>query len=135
MRWSELLAQRMHPPKVLLVANTSWYLYNFRLPLIKDLRASGYAVELVAPHDAYTAELQREGFTVHRWMVARRSINPLLELRAIVDLLRVYQREQPILVHHFTIKACFYGTIAWRSPCCWSNPSWRANLAWLAAWG
>ena len=112
MRWSELLAQRMHPPKVLLVANTSWYLYNFRLPLIQDLRASGYAVELVAPHDAYTAELEREGFTVHPWLVARRSINPLLELRAIVDLLRVYQREQPTLVHHFTIKACLYGTLA-----------------------
>jgi glycosyltransferase involved in cell wall biosynthesis len=29
-----------------------------------------------------------------------------------VDLVRVYQREQPDLVHHFTIKACLYGTIA-----------------------
>ncbi len=99
-------------PKVLLVANTSWYLYNFRLPLIQDLRSQGYAVELVAPRDAYTPALEREGFRVHGWLVARRSINPLLELRAIVDLLRIYQREQPALVHHFTIKACLYGTLA-----------------------
>ena len=97
---------------MLLVANTSWYLYNFRLPLIQDLRSRGYAVELVAPRDAYTPALEREGFRVHGWLVARRSINPLLELRAIVDLLRIYQREQPALVHHFTIKACLYGTLA-----------------------
>ena len=97
---------------VLLVANTSWYLYNFRLPLLRDLRASGYAVEVVAPHDSYTLLLEQEGFKVHPWLLARRSINPLLELRAIVDLLRVYRRERPALVHHFTIKACLYGTLA-----------------------
>jgi len=32
----------MPAPKVLLVANTSWYLHNFRLPLLRDLRAAGY---------------------------------------------------------------------------------------------
>lgn len=98
--------------KVLLVANTSWYLFNFRLPLLRDLRLAGYAVEAVAPHDSYTSLLEAEGFTVHHWVVARSSINPLLELRALVDLLRVYRREQPDLVHHFTIKACLYGTLA-----------------------
>jgi glycosyltransferase involved in cell wall biosynthesis len=102
----------MPAPKVLLVANTSWYLHNFRLPLLRDLRSAGYQVEAVAPHDSYTALLAAEGFTVHPWLVARRSINPLLEAHALVDLLRVYQREQPALVHHFTIKACLYGTIA-----------------------
>ena len=40
-------------PKVLLVSNTSWYLYNFRLPLIKQLE-TGYTVELVAPVDEFT---------------------------------------------------------------------------------
>ena len=102
----------MPPHRVLLVANTSWYLYNFRLPLLRDLRAAGYTVAAIAPYDSYTPLLQAEGFTVHPWLVARRSINPLLELRAIVDLARLYQCEQPALVHHFTIKACLYGTLA-----------------------
>jgi glycosyltransferase involved in cell wall biosynthesis len=102
----------MPAPKVLLVANTSWYLHNFRLPLLQDLRDAGYQVEAVAPYDSYTPLLQAEGFTVHPWLVARRSINPLLEAHALVDLLRIVQREQPALVHHFTIKACLYGTIA-----------------------
>ena len=98
--------------RVLLVANTSWYVHNFRLPLLRSLRDVGYDVAVVAPHDAHTAQLQADGFTVHHWMVARRSINPLTEAHALVDLLRIYQREQPDLVHHFTVKACLYGTIA-----------------------
>jgi glycosyltransferase involved in cell wall biosynthesis len=102
----------MPSPKVLLVANTSWYLFNFRFPLLRDLRAAGYTVEVVAPHDSYTSLLEAECFTVHHWMVTRRSINPLLELIALVDLMRVYRRERPDLVHHFTIKACLYGTLA-----------------------
>jgi glycosyltransferase involved in cell wall biosynthesis len=102
----------MPAPKVLLVSNTSWYLYNFRLPLIRDLRDCGYRVELVAPHDAHTPLLEAEGFAVHPWLVARSSVNPLSEAHALVDLLRIYRREKPDLVHHFTIKACLYGTIA-----------------------
>ncbi|MBM5785656.1 MAG: glycosyltransferase family 4 protein, partial [Cyanobacteria bacterium K_DeepCast_35m_m1_288] len=98
--------------RVLLVANTSWYLYNFRLPLIRDLQRHGYAVALVAPYDAHTPLLQSEGFCVHNWLVARSSVNPLSEAHALMDLWRIYEREQPDLVHHFTIKACLYGTIA-----------------------
>ncbi len=100
------------PPRVLLVANTSWYIHNFRFPLLRSLRDEGYDVAVVAPHDAYTAQLQVEGFKVHPWLVERRSINPLIEAHALIDLLRIYQREQPDLVHHFTVKACLYGTIA-----------------------
>ena len=98
--------------RVLLVSNTSWYLYNFRLPLIRDLRGRGYEVALVAPHDTYTALLEDEGFTVHPWLVSRSSVNPLSEFHALVDLLQIYRREKPDLIHHFTIKACLYGTIA-----------------------
>ena len=101
-----------HQQRVLLVANTSWYLYNFRLPLIRDLRRHGYQVALVAPHDSHTELLHAEGLSVHNWMVARSSVNPLSEAHALVDLWRIYEREQPDLVHHFTIKACLYGTIA-----------------------
>ncbi len=98
--------------KVFLVANTSWYLYNFRFPLIKELKEKGYEVSLVAPHDKYTKSLQAKGFKVHDWTVSRQSINPLFEIIAIIDLIKIYKLESPDLVHHFTIKACLYGTIA-----------------------
>ena len=99
-------------PRVLLVSNTSWYLYNFRLPLIRELRDSGYSLALVAPHDDYTPLLEAEGLIVHRWNVSRSSVNPFTEVHALFDLLRIYRNAKPDLVHHFTIKACLYGTVA-----------------------
>ena len=96
---------------VLLVSNTSWYLYNFRLPLIRDLREKDIEW-LLSRLTMNTVLLEDEGFTVHPWLVARSSVNPLAEAHALIDLLRIYRREQPDLVHHFTIKACLYGTIA-----------------------
>lgn len=100
------------PRHILLVANTCWYLYNFRLPLLQELRNHGYKVALVAPHDSYTELLESSGFHVHNWLVKRSSVNPLNEAVALLDLYRIYERERPDLVHHFTIKACLYGTIA-----------------------
>jgi glycosyltransferase involved in cell wall biosynthesis len=99
-------------PRVVLVANTSWYLYNFRLSLLHDLASRGLDVQLLAPADEHTELLKQEGFCVHPWQVNRRSINPWLEAKAQLDLLRHYQKLQPDLVHHFTIKACLYGTVA-----------------------
>lgn len=99
--------------KILLVANTAWYLYNFRLPLARRLREEGIEVVLVSPRDRYVAQLTSEGF---RWVelkaLHRRSVNPLLELGALAELIRVYWREKPQALHHFTIKCVLYGTIA-----------------------
>ena len=99
-------------PYILLVANTSWYVYNFRLPLIKELKRKGYLVDVIAPYDAYPQLLEKEGVKVHLWKVSRKSINPLLELTSLLDLIKLYRFVKPDLVHHFTIKACLYGTIA-----------------------
>lgn len=99
-------------PKILLVANTGWYLYNFRLPLARMLRARGCEVVLASPQDAYVERLQAEGF---RWVevaLDRRSMNPLQELVSLGQMLRLYRRERPQAVHHFTIKCVLYGTIA-----------------------
>ena len=98
--------------KILLVANTSWYLYNFRLPLARYLRSRGIEAIMVSPRDPYVERLQAEGFRWIEFKLDRRSLNPLSELFAVVRLMRIYRRERPSAVHHFTIKCVLYGTIA-----------------------
>ena len=39
----------MNARKVVLFANTDWYLYNFRLSLAQRLRQDGYEVVLLSP--------------------------------------------------------------------------------------
>jgi len=48
--------------KILLFANTDWYLYNFRLSLAKDLRDQGHDVILLSPPGDFQKFLQENGF-------------------------------------------------------------------------
>jgi glycosyltransferase involved in cell wall biosynthesis len=98
--------------KILLFANTDWYLYNFRLALAQALRERGDDVVLVSPEGDYAPRLQELGFRWVSFPMARRGLNPLVELRTILRLFRLYRREKPDLVHQFTIKCVLYGSLA-----------------------
>jgi glycosyltransferase involved in cell wall biosynthesis len=99
-------------PKVLLVANTGWYLYNFRRNLIRRLQQQGRQVTVVCPTDEYVARLEAEGVRSVAWQLNRSSMHPWRGLLDLFSLVRTYRREAPLLVHHFTIKAILYGTLA-----------------------
>ena len=98
--------------KVILFANTDWYLYNFRLPLVEAIRSTGAEVVLVSPDGKYSERLKQAGFRCVSFPLVRRRLNPLAELVTILRLIRLYGRERPTLVHHFTIKCVVYGSIA-----------------------
>jgi len=98
--------------KVLLFANTSWYLYNFRLSLAQALRDQGHEVVLVAPRDEYSQRLIQQGFRWVQFDFSTRSINPLREIRTLGRLINLYWLEKPDIVHHFTIKCVLYGSLA-----------------------
>ena len=100
--------------KVLLFANTDWYLYNFRLALAEAIRAAGHEVVLLSPPGKYGERLQQAGFRWLEFPLARRRLNPFAELMTILRLILVYRKERPNLVHHFTIKCVLYGSIAAR---------------------
>ena len=99
--------------KIIIVSNTGWYLYNFRLRLIKEL-SKKYSVTLVFPSDCYSIPLKETGCEIINWKLNRNSINPLLEIFSIFDLINIYLKIKPEIAHHFTIKSCLYGTIAGR---------------------
>ncbi|MGE5471031.1 MAG: glycosyltransferase family 4 protein [Bacteroidota bacterium] len=100
--------------KVLLFANTEWYLFNFRLGFAKFLRERGFEVVMVSPQGPYGSRLEAEGF---RWIpldMDRRSLNPWRELKLIVRISVLLREEAPVLLHNFTIKCVVYGSLASR---------------------
>ncbi len=102
------------PEKVVLFANTDWYLYNFRLSLARALVDAGHEVLLLSPPGNYGTRLSALGF---RWLpvtMERRSLNPLVEMALVVRLAGLFRREKPALVHGFTIKCAVYGALAAR---------------------
>ena len=98
--------------KIILFANTDWYLYNFRRDLALALAGRGDEVVLVSPPGEYAARLQKLGFRWISFPLSRRGMNPLRELDTIRKLVRLYRDEKPDLVHHFTVKCVLYGTLA-----------------------
>lgn len=100
--------------RILLTANTDWYLYNFRLALAKFLRDQGHTVFMAAPTGKYTPRLQHEGFGWHAWELGRQSMNPVGELRSIRILLHIVQSVQPQVLHNHTIKPLLYGSLVGR---------------------
>jgi glycosyltransferase involved in cell wall biosynthesis len=101
-------------PKILLVANTDWYLYNCRLSLARSLAGEGFDVALVSPPGRFVPLIEQEGFRWIRWPVGRKSIAPWTELRSLLALIRIYREEQADLLHHHTMKPIAYGSVAAR---------------------
>jgi len=101
-------------PTALLFANTDWYLYNFRLPLARALRAAGYRVHLVSPSGEYASRLSSDGFDWHAFDFARQGLNPFSEAATLARLTTLYRRIRPTHCHHFTVKCVLYGSLAAR---------------------
>lgn len=98
--------------KVLIVANTDWYIYRFRLPLARFLRSHGIDVVLASPSGRFAPEIQAEGFRWLAWEVGRQSVNPFIEAGAVWSLVKIFHQERPDLVHLHTIKSVLYGSLA-----------------------
>lgn len=100
--------------KILLFANTDWYLYNFRRSLAQRLVEDGYEVVLLSPSGEYGSKLLGLGFN---WIPAplnRISLNPIRELFFVYWLYRFLKKNKIDIIHGFTIKCAVYGSLAAR---------------------
>lgn len=102
--------------KIALVANSSWNIYNFRLNVLEILLEHGYEVIVVAPLDVYSHFSNRFPTVRHLplYNLARRSLNPLNDLRLIAELFSIYREERPDVLLHYTIKPNIYGGLVAR---------------------
>jgi glycosyltransferase involved in cell wall biosynthesis len=100
--------------KVVLFANTDWYLYNFRRSLALALKDAGHDVLLLSPDGPYGEKLRALGLRWQPLPMDRRSLNPLREALLLLRLVRLLRRERPDVVHGFTIKCAVYGSLAAR---------------------
>lgn len=100
--------------KILLFANTDWYLWNFRRELAAGIRDLGWSVVLVSPPGNYSDRFATLGFKWIPLKMDRLSTNPLQEMGVVAALAGIYRRERPDVVHHFTLKSVIHGSLAAR---------------------
>jgi len=102
--------------KIILVANSTWNIYNFRLNLIERLLIEGYTVFVVAPTDKYITYLDKFPEVVHvpLYSLKRKSTNFLSDLKLLFELFRIYKKINPDAIIHYTIKPNIYGGLITR---------------------
>lgn len=100
--------------KVALVANTGWYLANFRIGLVRRLIAEGHDVVAIAPLDASTPRLRAAGARTLDLPLSRSGINPARELASVAALRRRLRAENPDAVLSYTPKGNIYSGLALR---------------------
>jgi hypothetical protein len=101
-------------PRLLYLITEDWYFWSHRLDLARAARDSGFDVTVATRVTDHGEHIQGEGFHLIPITLFRRSRNPLRELIAIMQLVRVYRHVRPHLVHHVAMKPILYGSlVAW----------------------
>lgn len=97
---------------IVLVANTSWSVFNFRRGVIKRLLNCGCFLTIIAPADAFSDKLRAMGCNVIDLQMSAKGTNPMQDLKLMYTLYGLYQRLAPDFIIHYTIKPNIYGSLA-----------------------
>lgn len=103
--------------KILFCDNALTSLINFRRDVISYFLESGCEVVLVAPKIEENKKMEKtvpDGCKVYAIEMEPVSVNPFKDIAYFCRLLKIYRRESPDIVFHYTIKPNIYGTFAAR---------------------
>lgn len=98
--------------KVVITANTAWYLFNFRKNFIEKLSSNGYEVVCIAGFDGYEKKFSNTRVVFFDVPVKGASTNLFQEIRSFFGLLRRIKYEHPDLLCSFTLKQNLYAGLA-----------------------
>ena len=94
--------------KVLILANSSGGLYDFRNELVQKLLLK-YEVTVSLPDEVRTKELAEEGCKVVHTPINRRGVNPAEDFKLLLAYRKLLKEEKPDLTLTYTIKPNIYG--------------------------
>jgi len=100
--------------KILFLVTEDWYFWSHRLDFARAVRDAGMQVLVATRVENHGRRIEAEGFTLLPVGLRRGSRHPWRELASILELVRLYRRERPDLVHHVAMKPMLYGSIAAR---------------------
>jgi len=98
--------------KIVIVSNTSWFIYNFHLALLQTLQENGYRVAIIAPKDDYSVKLEALGMEYHEIKMNNKGTNPVEDVKLIYDFYTRYKKTAADVILQYTIKPNIYGSMA-----------------------
>ncbi len=99
-------------PVLLFLITEDWAFWLHRLSIARAARDDGWDVVVTTRVVAHGDRIRGEGFRLVPIGMRRRSLAPWRELATIIELVRLFRRERPDLVHHVAMKPVIYGSLA-----------------------
>jgi len=96
---------------IAICSNTSWYLYNFRMGLIRALQEQGYNIVLIAPKDDYSDRLEGLGCKHYHINIDNKGTNPIEDTKLLYHFYKLFKTIKPDMILIYTIKPNIYGSI------------------------
>ncbi|MCY4524000.1 MAG: glycosyltransferase family 4 protein, partial [Halobacteriovoraceae bacterium] len=99
--------------KIVIFANSSFNVVNYRKKLIQELMERKHEVHLIVPRDQNFSKL-RSHFTnqIHSIPLSPKGINPIWEIFSFFHILKTIKSIAPDIIINFTIKCTIYGSLA-----------------------
>lgn len=98
--------------KIIISANSSWNIFNFRHLLLVELIESGFEVVVVAPEDEFSGPIEKLGCKFINLKMDRKSKNPFLSFWTCWRYYKIFKTENPRYYLGFTIKPNIFGSLA-----------------------
>ncbi|MGE3978716.1 MAG: glycosyltransferase family 4 protein [Nitrospira sp.] len=99
-------------PRLLYLITEDWYFWSHRVDLARAAREAGYDVIVATRVTDHGERIRGEGFQLEPLEMVRRSRNPFREVLAVAELVQLYRRVRPDVVHHVAMKPILYGSLA-----------------------
>jgi len=100
--------------KIIFLITEDWYFWSHRLPIARAARDAGFEVLIATRVNQHRSLINKEGFKLIPIGLKRRSKNVVKEIFSIIEVIRIYRREKPDIVHHVAVKPVLYGSWATR---------------------
>lgn len=101
-------------PRLLFLVTEDWVFWMHRLDLARAARDAGFEVFVATRVQEHGKRIEDEGLTLLPIRLSRGSTNPFGEWAAVRELIRLYRRIRPDIVHHVALKPVLYGSWAAR---------------------
>jgi len=102
----------LYKKKIIVTANSSWNIVNFREGIVLELISNGFEVVIVSPRDEFVPRLLDLGCYYININIDKKGVNPINDLYLLFQYLKIFYKERPDIVLSYTAKPNIYSSIA-----------------------
>jgi len=100
--------------KLLFLVTEDWFFCSHFIDRAKAASEAGFDVLVLANINKDGGRIKSAGLRLIPLSINRRSLNPISSLLTLLQIIRIYFRERPTIVHHVAYKPILLGSIATR---------------------